>query len=226
MLRNFKKKLHILHNIFIKHKYFKSKKTYSMDGEDLIISKYFKDKKKGLYIDVGCYHPIHRNNTFLLYKKGWKGINIDIHSFSIDLFNYLRPDDLNYNFAISNKNDLITMYYQKELSQISTTDSLQARKAFQGEIKEKKIQAYTLDKVLNISNMNNIKIDLLDIDVEGTDFFVLQGLNFSKFKPELICIEIHDQNIKESKVFKFLDQNNYELIWSGIFSHIFRNRNS
>lgn len=226
MLRNFKKKLHILHNIFIKHKYFKSKKTYSMDGEDLIISKYFKDKKKGLYIDVGCYHPIHRNNTFLLYKKGWNGINIDIHSFSIDLFNYLRPDDLNYNFAISNKNDLITMYYQKELSQISTTDSLQAGKAFQGEIKEKKIQAYTLDKVLNISNMNNIKIDLLDIDVEGTDFFVLQGLNFSKFKPELICIEIHDQNIKESKVFKFLDQNNYELIWSGIFSHIFRNRNS
>ena len=52
--------------------------------------------------------------------------------------------------------------------------------------------------------MKDIKIDLLDIDVEGTDFFVLQGLNFSKFKPELICVEIHDQNIKENKVFKFL----------------------
>ena len=225
MLRNLKKKLHILHNIFIKHKYFKNKKTYSMDGEDLIISKYFKDKKKGLYIDVGCYHPVHRNNTFLLYKKGWKGINIDIHSFSIDLFNYLRPDDLNYNFAISNKNDLITMYYQKELSQISTTDRLQAGKTFQGEIKEKKIQAFTLDRVLEISNMNNIKIDLLDIDVEGADFSVLQGLDFSKSNPELICIEVHDQNIKESKVFKFLDKKNYELIWSGIFSHIFRNKN-
>ena len=226
MLSKIKKKLHILHNIFIKHKYFKNKKTYSMDGEDLVISEYFKDKKKGLYIDVGCYHPIHRNNTFLLYKKGWKGINIDIHSFSIDLFNYLRPGDLNYNFAISNKNNLINMYYQKELSQISTTDRLQAGKVFQGTIKEKKIQAYTLDKVLEISNMKDIKIDLLDIDVEGTDFFVLQGLNFSKFKPELICVEIHDQNIKENKVFKFLDQKNYELIWSGIFSYIFRNKNS
>jgi len=222
MFRKIKKKFHIFHNIFIKHKYFKNKKTYSMDGEDLVISEYFKNKKNGLYIDVGCYHPIHRNNTFLLYKKGWSGINIDIHSFSIDLFNYMRPNDLNYNFAISNKNDLITMYFQKEISQISTTDNSQAKKAFQGEIKEKKIQAYTLDKVLNFSQMNNKKIDLLDIDVEGTDFNVLEGLNFSKFNPELICIEIHDQNIKESKVFKFLDQNNYELIWSGVFSHIFK----
>ena len=46
-----------------------------MDGEDLFIKDYFKDKKKGFYVDVGCYHPIHRNNTFLLYKTGWSGIN-------------------------------------------------------------------------------------------------------------------------------------------------------
>ena len=41
-----KKKLHIIHNIYIKHKFFLSKKSYSMDGEDLIIFDYFKNKKK------------------------------------------------------------------------------------------------------------------------------------------------------------------------------------
>ena len=86
MLKNFLRKIHILHNIYIKHRYFKKRSSYSMDGEDLIISDYFKNKSKGFYIDVGCYHPIHRNNTFLLYKKGWKGINIDIHSFSKFIF--------------------------------------------------------------------------------------------------------------------------------------------
>ena len=35
-------------------------------------------KKKGVYIDVGCYHPIRLSNTKFLYEKGWKGINIDI----------------------------------------------------------------------------------------------------------------------------------------------------
>ena len=218
-----KKKLHIIHNIYIKHKYLIPKKTYSMDGEDLIIFDYFKNKKEGFFIDVGCYHPIHRNNTFLLYKKGWKGINIDIHSFSIDLFNYIRTRDLNYNFAVSDKNETLNMYYQKELSQLSTIEYEQAKKVFQGPIKEKKIQALTLDEILKKSKIEK-KIDLLDIDVEGADLKVLQSLSFDKYKPELICVEIHEKNIKESQIFKYLDSCNYELIWSGVFSHIFRSK--
>ena len=57
-----------------------------MDKEDLNIINYFKDKKNGFYIDVGCFHPLDRNNTYLLYKKNWRGINIDVSKFSIDLF--------------------------------------------------------------------------------------------------------------------------------------------
>ena len=56
-----------------------------MDGEDIEIVKYFDNKKNGFYVDVGSYHPIERNNTMLLYNKGWKGINIDISDFSIKL---------------------------------------------------------------------------------------------------------------------------------------------
>ena len=224
MFYKIKKKLHILHSIYIKHKYFKDRKSYSMDGEDVVISNYFKNKEKGFYIDIGCYHPIHRNNTFLLFKKGWQGMNVDIHDFSIELFNYARPKDLNYNFAVSNKNEKVKMFFQKELSQLSTIDQNQAKKAFQGTIKEKEIQAYTLNEILNFSKLNNKKIDLLDIDVEAVDLKVLQGLSFEKFKPELICIEIHEKNLKESQTFKFLKDYNYELIWSGVFSHIFRSK--
>ena len=224
MFYKIKKKLHILHSIYIKHKYFKDRKSYSMDGEDVVISNYFKNKEKGFYIDIGCYHPIHRNNTFLLFKKGWQGMNVDIHDFSIELFNYARPKDLNYNFAVSNKNEKIKMFFQKELSQLSTIDQNHAKKAFQGTIKEKEILAYTLNEILNFSKLNNKKIDLLDIDVEAVDLKVLQGLSFEKFKPELICIEIHEKNLKESQTFKFLKDYNYELIWSGVFSHIFKSK--
>jgi len=224
MIFKIKKKLHILHNIYLKHKYFKKRKTYAMDGEDLVIADYFKNKQKGFYVDVGCYHPIHRNNTFLLYKKGWSGINIDIHSFSIELFKYLRPNDLNYNFAVSEKKEIINMYFQKELSQLSTIDFDQAKKTFQGPIKEKKIQSYSLDEVFKFSNLENKKIDLLDIDVEGADFKVLKGLSFEITNPELICVEIHDKNLQESETYKFLINLNYELIWSGVFSHIFRSK--
>ena len=221
MLKSLLKKLHILHSIYIKHKFFIKKKSYAMDGEDTEVINYFKNKTKGFYVDVGCYHPIHRNNTYLLHKKDWDGINIDTSQFSIDLFDYMRPNDLNYNCAISNKNEVIKLFYQKELSQLSTTESAQAKKVFQGNIKEKEIQAFTLDEILNKSKYKNNKIDFLDIDVEGADLKVLEGLSFEKFKPELICVEIHAKEINESKIYKFLVDKKYKIIWSGVFSHMF-----
>jgi FkbM family methyltransferase len=193
-----------------------------MDNEDTVVLNYFKDKKNGFYVDVGCYHPIHRNNTYLLHKKNWNGINIDTSEFSIDLFNYLRPNDLNYNCAISNKNEIISLFYQKELSQLSTTDKDQAETVFQGNIKEKAIQAFTLDEILNKDKFKDVKIDFLDIDVEGADLKVLEGLSFDKFKPELVCVEIHTKVIKKSTIYNFLIDKKYELLWSGVFSHIFK----
>ena len=193
-----------------------------MDNEDTAVLNYFKDKKDGFYVDVGCYHPIHRNNTYVLHKKNWNGINIDTSQFSIELFDYLRPNDLNYNCAISNKNEFIKLFYQKELSQLSTTEKDQAETVFQGNIKEKEIQAFTLDEILNRDKYKNSKIDFLDIDVEGADLKVLESLSFDKFKPKLVCVEIHAKEIKKSDIYNFLIDKNYELLWSGVFSHIFK----
>ena len=110
-----------------------------MDQEDLIIKEYFKEKNKGFYVDVGCYHPLQRNNTMLLYQKGWRGINIDISYFSIKLFKFLRPDDFNLNIAVSNKEGDVNMFFQKKLSQLSTIKENQAQNAFQGNILKKKL---------------------------------------------------------------------------------------
>ena len=222
MLKKIFRKLHIIHNIYIKHNFFIKKKSYAMDNEDIAVLNYFKEKKNGFYVDVGCYHPIHRNNTYLLHKQDWNGVNIDTSEFSIDLFNHMRPKDLNYNYAISNRNEIIKLFYQKELSQLSTTERDQAETVFQGNIKEKEIQAFTLDEILNRNKYKNIKIDFLDIDVEGADLKVLEGLSFDKFKPELVCVEIHAKEIKQSDIYKFMANKNYELLWSGVFSHIFK----
>ncbi|MDB9811482.1 FkbM family methyltransferase [Candidatus Pelagibacter sp.] len=222
MFKKILRKLHIIHSIFIKHSFFIKKKSYSMDNEDTVVLDYFKNKENGFYIDVGCYHPIHRNNTYLLYKKNWHGINIDTSQFSIDLFKFIRPKDLNYNFAVSDKNGFIKLFYQKKLSQLSTIEIDQAKTVFQGNIKEKEVQAFTLNEILNMGKYKDKKIDFLDIDVEGADLKVLKGLSFEKYKPELVCVEIHEKKINQSEIYKFLVIKNYELIWSGVFSHLFK----
>ena len=161
-----------------------------MEGEDIEILKYTKNIERGFYVDVGCYHPTHINNCNLLYQKGGTGINIDISKFSIDLFNYLRPKDLNINCAVSNSSEKVSFFYQKELSQLTSLKKSLAEKRMQGNIKKGLIQSYTLTSILENSKFKNKKIDFLNIDVEGADYETLLSLNFEVYRPKIICIEI------------------------------------
>ena len=194
-----------------------------MEGEDLIISDLTKNIKNGFYVDAGCYHPLHLNNTYLLYKRSWNGINIDISEFSIKLFNYLRPNDVNINSAVSNTEKEISFYYQKKLSQLSTIKKAISNERMQGNIKEKKIKSLKLNSILNQSKFKNRQIDFLNIDVEGADFEVLKSLDFTIYEPKIICIEIMEKNIFESEIYNFLRDINYKKIWSSksSFNHIF-----
>ena len=225
---NFFEKIYIFQNIYLKNKSFFKKKSYSMDGADLVVEKYFKETVNGFYVDLGCYHPIKHNNTMLLYQKGWRGINIDINEFSIKLFNFCRPDDLNLNLAISDKNSEIDLYYQKKLSVLSTIKKSQSDLVFQGKIKKKKILSQTLTKVLDDSKYKDKQIDFLDLDIEGADLEALKSLDFSRYSPKLISVEILPKNmdvnntdIQKSDTYNFLKRKNYQKIWSDVFSHIF-----
>ena len=214
--------LHIIQNIYFKHKNFSNKKTYSLLGEDLEALKFFKNKKKGFYVDIGCYHPTHINNTYLLYKKGWNGINIDVSQFSIDLFKFMRPDDLNYKCAVSETKKKVNLYYQKEHSQLTSINKLTAKKFIKGRLKKKIINSYSLEEIFSWGKYKDYEIDFLDVDVEGADLQVLKGLNFSKRKPKLICIEIHQKNFKKHKIYRFLIKKKYKLIWQKSFSFLFK----
>tara|TARA_B110001450_G_C17495186_1_gene430008 strand:- start:43 stop:753 length:711 start_codon:yes stop_codon:yes gene_type:complete len=233
MLIKLKNKIHILQNIYLKNKYLLKKKSYAMDQEDLAIEKYVQKKEKGFYVDIGAHHPIHRNNTQLLFQRGWGGINIDVNRFSIDLFNFLRPKDLNLLTAISDKEGEVIFYYQKKFSQLNTTDKNIAHENFNGIFKERLVKCQTVQAILDQSKYKGVKIDLLNIDVEGAEMKVLKTLNFKTYDPSIICIEIlgyrelgsekREIKIKDDEIYKFLVDKNYKKVWSGssYCSHLF-----
>ena len=233
MLKDLLKKIHILQNIYLKNKYLIKKKSYAMDGEDLAIDQYIKKKKNGFYVDIGAHHPIHRNNTQLLFNRGWSGINIDINQFSIDLFNFLRPEDLNLLTAISDQEGEVTFYYQKKFSQLNTTDKKIANEHFKRNFKERLVKCQTIHNILTHSKYKEIKIDFLNIDVEGAEMKVLRTLNFEIYDPSVVCIEIlgyreleskeREIKIKDDKIYRYLVKKNYRKVWSGssYCSHLF-----
>ena len=96
------------------------KTSYSFNGVDLIIDYIFKNKKKGFYLDIGAQHPVSNNNTFMLFEKGWEGINIDLDKKNIDLFNIARPNDLNLNLALSDSEEEVDLFFYHDSSPINT----------------------------------------------------------------------------------------------------------
>ena len=100
-------KIYLYYNLYIRHKCFLGRKQYSQWGEDFFINSFFKNNNNGIYLDIGCFHPYMYSNTCLLHKKGWSGVNIDINPTSIDLFNIIRPNDINICAAISEKKIII-----------------------------------------------------------------------------------------------------------------------
>jgi len=233
MLKKLKNKIHILQNIYLKNRYFLKTNSYAMDGEDIAIKKYVEHTNNGFYVDVGSHHPVQRSNTCLLYQSGWCGINVDINDFTLDLFNYLRPDDINVQTAISDYNGNIDFYYQKNFSQLNTTDINWAKENFSNNFQTKKIKCQTLNSLLEQTKYKNQKINFFNIDVEGAEMKVLKYLDFNTYDPTVICIEIlgyrdlsnteQEKAIKTNQIYKFLMNKNYKKVWSAssYCSHIF-----
>ncbi|HEY1045599.1 MAG TPA: FkbM family methyltransferase [Bacteroidia bacterium] len=194
----------------------KPKKTYSGEGEDLIIEKFIKGKRNGVYVDVGCYHPKVGSNTFKLFKKGWSGINIDPNPNTIKTFNQYRPGDINLNIGISESGQKLVYHEFKESAVSTFSEEFYQLRLQQGAqyIGSTTIETKTLADVFN-QYLGDKKIDVLDIDTEGIDIEVLRSNDWTKFKPQLILVEDQDDNISnltELESYKFLAPLGYKLI--------------
>jgi|TARA_B110000914_G_C15461816_1_gene446265 FkbM family methyltransferase len=201
-----------------KRKIKSEKKSYSFGGVDLIVNYFFKNKKKGFYLDVGSQHPIENNNTYLLYKKGWNGLNIDLDKKNIELFNVARKKDLNVQAAIASKFEKRDFFFYHQGSPINTIvkDNADIQKATVNEIR--KINTVTLNSVLENHNINTI--DYLNIDVEGGELEVMKGFNLQKYNPKLISVEFLDLKMKS---FEFKNNSIENIFNSAIYKHMINN---
>ena len=198
--------------------------SYSYGGVDSLILNIFKNQKKGFYLDIGCGHPIKNNNTYLLNKKGWNGINIDLDEENIDLFNSYRRKDINLATAVSDKEGEADLYFYHSKSALNTISKQNAdfQKAKVSSVR--KIKTQEINKILENSPYKDKKIDFLSVDVEGSELSILKNFDFKKYSPKVIVVEYLDlslkkleiknlniDNIIKSDIYKLIISNNYTL---------------
>ena len=203
-----------------------TKKSYSISNVDLIIDRIFRNIHKGVYMDVGCNHPIKYNNTYLLNKRGWSGINIDLDKTCINEFNIFRKKDHNIQELVGSiDGEEKEIYYYHERSAINTISKPLADKR---EIKPKEIlikKTKSLNKIIDTSPYYNKKINFMSIDIENYEYEALKNFNFQKYQIDLIVTEFTDMNqnkletytqsldyIMSSNLYKLLKINDYKLI--------------
>ena len=208
-------KLYLYYNLYIRHKCFIKRNKYSQWGEDLIINKFFQNKKKGFYLDIGSYHPYAFSNTLLLHRKGWNGINIDINPTSIDLFNIARPEDVNVCSTIDEKRREFKMYFDGPFSTVNTLNNefyKQAKKKYFKNSKFLSVKSQTIDEIMKLCKHDQ-HIDFINIDVEGSDFDILKQMDLIKYQVKLLAIETHNVDGSKVKNFNliasFLNKNNF-----------------
>ena len=78
--------------------------------------------------------------------------------------------------------------------------------------------------------MKKEKIKKLSRDVIQFEINALKSLNFRKYNPKLICVEIHNypsskskiNNLKSNPIYSFLLRKSYREVWNNEFSFIFK----
>lgn len=160
--------------------------SYSQNFEDVMLWRALKHVNNGFYVDVGANDPKYLSVTRAFYDRGWHGINIDPITYSV--LSRERSRDINLEMAVSNIEGEIDFFDVSE-SALCTSDPELAEKYRQsGKIViQKKVPALTLNQILH--KHSEAQIHFMNIDVEGAELQVLQGLDLSIWRPWIFLVE-------------------------------------
>ncbi len=205
-------------------------KSYAIQGEDLILRELFEYAKSGFYVDVGAHHPFRFSNTYLFYKVGWRGLNIDAMPGSMKLFNRFRPRDINIECGVaSNGGGGSMIYYSFNEPALNGFSTILKTKydhhPLYHLIDEISVPVRSLESILDEYLPQETHIDFLSVDVEGLDLEVLKSNNWDKYRPKVVVVECWDsdlENIKHTDIYAFLTAHNYKLFAKTIYTLFFR----
>jgi FkbM family methyltransferase len=203
-------------------------KSYSQEGEDMILRRVFGRKRDGFYVDVGAHHPRRYSNTNYFYKRGWTGINIEPNPDAIRIFKRARPRDVNLQLGVADRPGTLK-YHVFEEPALNTFDEEMARSRLVNTpyklVQTREIRVELLGSILSQHLPPGREIDFLSIDVEGLDLKVLQSNDWHRFRPGCIVVEALGVLLKDvgrSEIYSFMTLQGYALFAKTYNTFVFR----
>ena len=194
-----------------------AKRSWSQCGEDLIAA--FVMDTLGVprprYLDLGAHHPYYLNNTYLFYRRGARGVNVEADPVLAARLRRARPRDVTVNMGVGPQPGAL----QFHVMSVPTLNTFSAEEASRycaegGHRIERTVvvEVHTFAQLVEVHC--NDGLDFVSLDVEGLDLPVLRTVDFTRYRPLVFCVETlsysesgHGERIDE--IDELMDQASY-----------------
>ena len=192
--------------------------------QDLFVSYFTEEKKKGFFVEFGATDGITLSNTYIFEKYcNWTGVLAEpLPIWHNDLIkNRKCIIDKRCIFSESNlKKKFVNTYESPELSGLE--DELKdysSMRDFNVEARKKKeiiiVKTVSLEDLLKEHKAPK-KIDYLSIDTEGSEYTILKNFNFQLYDISIITVEHNYIDDQRNNTKYLLEKNNFVRVFEKI----------
>ncbi|MDD7186066.1 MAG: FkbM family methyltransferase [Oscillospiraceae bacterium] len=173
-----------------------NKRTYSQSGEDSIIMYIMAMKGIPLsecsYLDLGANHPKVMSNTYFFYEQGARGVLVEANPKLADELGNERSGDIVLNKCISGKSGEKLDFNILNLDGLSKVGDVSDILFENPDARiEKTVQLETVSVNDIIEEYFSGKAPLiLNLDIEGLERQILDSIDFEKYRPMIMIIEM------------------------------------
>ncbi|KWC17678.1 FkbM family methyltransferase [Burkholderia ubonensis] len=169
--------------------------SYAQNYEDVMLRRALAKVDRGFYIDVGAAEPYADSVTAAFYERGWRGINIEPMPGPFERLTQARPQDVNLQVAVENK-QTVARYFAVDGGNGISTGIQRLAEGYRNanwDITQVTVAVTTLRDICE-TYVGERPVHFLKIDVEGNEREVLASADFNTFRPWIILVEATEPN--------------------------------
>lgn len=177
----------------------------------------FLPEQSGSYLDIGSGMPVWGSNSYLFYKVGWRGTCIDALRQNVNFSKVLRPFDNSIKALVGAEFGVFD-FWEFDSYEYSTSDKsksieiMNSQKFISGEIRLVKIRQIQMTSINSLlPSIRPSDPFFLSVDIEGFDYNLLRIVDWSDFRPRVICVE-DSGNLdsgRQSEIHRFISSLHY-----------------
>ncbi len=168
------------------------KRSYSQCGEDLLVSFVLDtlDIRRPRYLDLGAHHPYYLSNTYLFYRRGARGVNVEADPRLAARLRRARPRDVTLNVGVGPEAGVLEFYVLSvpTLSTFSSEEAKRYSEQFGYRIERTlEVPVHTFGQLVE-SHFDAVP-EFVSLDVEGLDLPILRSIDLARHRPLVFCVE-------------------------------------